>query len=117
MLPPAEGEDDGAGTKPQNKVEKVTAAGRDMADGVYDLRPYRAGDSLKQIHWKLTARVGELTVREPLGATYCATRPGQSCRGSRCAAAGAALRSDCRKTAAHHDPPQDRRPGHGTGVY
>lgn len=71
VLPPAEGEDDGAGTKPQNKVEKVTAAGRDMADGVYDLRPYRAGDSLKQIHWKLTARVGELTVREPLGATYC----------------------------------------------
>ena len=40
VLPPAEGEDDGAGTKPQNKVEKVTAAGHDMADGVYDLRPY-----------------------------------------------------------------------------
>lgn len=76
VLPPAEGEDDGAGTKPQNKVEKVTAAGRDMADGVYDLRPYRAGDSLKQIHWKLTARVGELTVREPLGATYCADPAG-----------------------------------------
>ena len=70
VLPPAEGEDDGAGTKPQNCAEKVTAAGCDLTDGVYDLRPYRAGDSPKLIHWKLTARVGELTVREPLGATY-----------------------------------------------
>ena len=74
MLAPGQRAD--LGTKPQNKVEKVTAAGHDMADGVYDLRPYRAGDSLKQIHWKLTARVGELTVREPLGATYCADPAG-----------------------------------------
>ena len=70
VLPPAEGEDNGAGNNPQNKTEAQTTAGHDMADGVYDLRPYRMGDSLKQIHWKLTARVGELTVREPLGATY-----------------------------------------------
>ena len=76
VLPPAEGEADGTGTKPQNNVEKETAAGRDMADGVYDLRPYRAGDAIKQIHWKLTARVGELTVREPLGATYRADPAG-----------------------------------------
>ena len=76
VLPPAEGEDDGAGTKPQNCAEKVTAAGCDLTDGVYDLRPYRAGDSPKLIHWKLTARVGELTVREPLGATYRADPAG-----------------------------------------
>lgn len=47
-----------------------------MTDGVYDLRPYRAGDSPKLLHWKLTARVGELTVREPLGATYRADPAG-----------------------------------------
>lgn len=76
VLPPAEGEDTGAGNKPQNKTEAQTSSGHDMADGVYDLRPYRMGDSLKQIHWKLTARVGELTVREPLGATYRADPAG-----------------------------------------
>ena len=76
VLPPAEGEDTGAGNNPQNKTEAQTSSGHDMADGVYDLRPYRMGDSLKQIHWKLTARVGELTVREPLGATYRADPAG-----------------------------------------
>lgn len=76
VLPPAEGEDNGAGSNPQNKTEAQTSSGHDMADGVYDLRPYRMGDSLKQIHWKLTARVGELTVREPLGATYRADPAG-----------------------------------------
>ena len=76
VLPPAEGEDSGMGSNPQNKTEAQTTAGHDMADGVYDLRPYRMGDSLKQIHWKLTARVGELTVREPLGATYRADPAG-----------------------------------------
>ena len=76
VLPPAEGEDGGTGSNPQNKTEAQTTAGHDMADGVYDLRPYRMGDSLKQIHWKLTARVGELTVREPLGATYRADPAG-----------------------------------------
>ena len=79
VLPPAEGEDDGAGTKPQNCAEKVTAAGCDLTDGVYDLRPYRAGDSPKLIHWKLTARVGELTVREPLGAAYRGPTRRSSC--------------------------------------
>ena len=76
VLPPAEGEDNGVGSNPQNKTEAQTSSGHDMADGVYDLRPYRMGDSLKQIHWKLTARVGELTVREPLGATYRADPAG-----------------------------------------
>lgn len=70
VLPPAEGADDGAGTTPRNHAEQKSCAGQDIADGVYDLRPYRAGDPLKQIHWKLTAKVGELTVREPLGTVY-----------------------------------------------
>ena len=32
---------------------------------VFGLRNYRPGDSLKQIHWKLTAKTGGLTVRIP----------------------------------------------------
>lgn len=76
MLPPAEGEADGAGNTPQNRAEQESRAGQDIADGVYDLRPYRVGDPLKQIHWKLTAKVDELTVREPLGTTYRADPAG-----------------------------------------
>lgn len=30
-----------------------------------DVREYRAGDSLRAVHWKLTARLGKLLVREP----------------------------------------------------
>lgn len=32
----------------------------------YELRPYRPGDSLHQIHWKLTAKTGKLILREPM---------------------------------------------------
>ena len=32
----------------------------------YDLRPYRAGDQLRNVHWKLSAKVDSLMVREPL---------------------------------------------------
>lgn len=76
VLPPAEGEADGAGNTPQNRAEQESRAGQDIADGVYDLRPYRVGDSLKKIHWKLTAKVDELIVREPLGMTYRADPAG-----------------------------------------
>ena len=30
----------------------------------YELRPYHPGDSLNRVHWKLSAKVGALTVRE-----------------------------------------------------
>lgn len=42
--------------------------------GGYDLREYRTGDSLKQVHWKLSAKLNRLLVREPLTA---GTAPGQ----------------------------------------
>lgn len=32
----------------------------------YDLRPYRLGDQIRSIHWKLSAKVGSLIVREPM---------------------------------------------------
>lgn len=32
----------------------------------HELRLYRPGDSLNQVHWKLTAKTGQLTIREPL---------------------------------------------------
>lgn len=31
----------------------------------YELRPYREGDSLRMIHWKMTAKRDELVTREP----------------------------------------------------
>lgn len=42
----------------------------------YELRPYRQGDSLNTVHWKLSAKTGSLTVREtmePLRETACVT--------------------------------------------
>ena len=32
----------------------------------HELRLYRPGDSLNQVHWKLTAKTGKLTIREPM---------------------------------------------------
>ena len=32
----------------------------------HELRPYRPGDGLNQIHWKLTAKVGQPIIREPM---------------------------------------------------
>lgn len=32
----------------------------------HELRLYRPGDSMNQVHWKLTAKTGKLTVREPM---------------------------------------------------
>ena len=32
---------------------------------LHEMRLYRPGDSLNQVHWKLTAKTGKLTVREP----------------------------------------------------
>jgi uncharacterized protein (DUF58 family) len=48
----------------------VASVTRPKAGGGYsenhDLRLYRPGDSLRQIHWKLSAKSGKLMVREPL---------------------------------------------------
>lgn len=38
--------------------------GQDLSE-VFELRDYRGGDSMRAVHWKLTARFDELMVREP----------------------------------------------------
>jgi hypothetical protein len=48
----------------------LTQAWRPKAGGGFsenhELRLYRPGDSLQQIHWKLSAKTGNLILREPL---------------------------------------------------
>ena len=39
--------------------------GRTVFGETYELRPYREGDSLRMIHWKMTAKRDELVTREP----------------------------------------------------
>lgn len=49
----------------QAKAAYIGAIGedRDMMEG-YEIRDYRAGDSLHRVHWKLTARTDELQIRD-----------------------------------------------------
>ena len=62
----------------QKLPEKSTAGGtsRPKRGGGFseehDLRQYRPGDDLRQIHWKLTAKTGSYVVREPLEQLYSA---------------------------------------------
>ena len=53
--------------------EKMMEASLGYDPGLYQgIRPYRDGDSMKQIHWKLTEKTGELMVKElglPMGRT------------------------------------------------
>lgn len=39
--------------------------GKTLFGETYELRPYREGDSLRMIHWKMTAKRDELVTREP----------------------------------------------------
>lgn len=53
---------------PQPKLYMATAWRPKPGGGFsenYDLRQYRPGDNLRQIHWKLVAKTGDLIFREP----------------------------------------------------
>ena len=41
---------------------------RGKEDGTGDIRPYRPGDPVRRIHWKLSAKKGELLIRETQAA-------------------------------------------------
>ena len=48
----------------------------------HELRLYRPGDNLKQIHWKLSAKTGKLVLREPMEALRGAAMLTMVLRGS-----------------------------------
>lgn len=53
----------GRGKDEQDASQLPEAAG----DVTKTVRPYRSGDAMRQIHWKTTARTGQLAVRESEG--------------------------------------------------
>lgn len=51
---------------PEGAGVSIPQPGRKTVFGEnYELRPYREGDSLRMIHWKMTAKRDELVTREP----------------------------------------------------
>lgn len=48
----------------------VTEGKRQIPNGDYELRDYRAGDPLRSVHWKLSTKRDELVVREWQGACH-----------------------------------------------
>lgn len=53
---------------PLPELPEPLAAGRDRTRGEdYELREYRPGDPIRDIHWKLSSKRGELVVRERQG--------------------------------------------------
>ena len=54
-----------AGRRPVRELEAAAAAPRAGAGNeMFGIREYRAGDALRRIHWRSSARRGELVVRE-----------------------------------------------------
>ena len=58
----------GADEQPDPDADGTQESDRSVLGGSYDLREYREGDSLKQVHWKLSAKLSKLLIREPLAA-------------------------------------------------
>lgn len=50
-------------TVPESETYSTVKPGDDPSE-VFDIRPYREGDRLRSIHWKLSARLGKLMTRE-----------------------------------------------------
>lgn len=58
----------GSDTQPDPDADGMQESDRSVLGGNYDVREYREGDSLKQVHWKLSAKLNRLLIREPLAA-------------------------------------------------
>ena len=56
----------GSDTQPDPDADGMQESDRSVLGGNYDVREYREGDSLKQVHWKLSAKLNRLLIREPL---------------------------------------------------
>lgn len=56
----------GSDTQPDPDADGTQESDRSVLGGSYDVREYREGDSLKQVHWKLSAKLNRLLIREPL---------------------------------------------------
>lgn len=56
--------------RPEDLEQRLSRSWRPKYGGGFaeqhELRLFRPGDSLNQVHWKLTAKTGKLTVREPM---------------------------------------------------
>ena len=74
MLPAAAAGKAKAETAPDEDGDEADT--RAALGGSYELREYRDGDTLKQVHWKLSAKLDRLMVREPLTALRAALTPG-----------------------------------------
>ena len=64
----SETEHDNVGVESAHRLEESAEGGARLAAHSYrsqKLRPYREGDSLRMIHWKMTAKRDELVTREP----------------------------------------------------
>ena len=59
-------------TLPQDLQQGITPSWKPKSGGGYaenhELRLYRPGDNLNQVHWKLSAKTGDLIIREPMEA-------------------------------------------------
>lgn len=66
VLPSVPPDTDAAGGGWQRTGEGETSAQRpgDDPGDTYDIRPFRAGDALRRVHWKLSAKTDELMVRD-----------------------------------------------------
>jgi len=55
---------------PEEPIRQLNVSWKPKASGGFaenhELRPYRPGDSLNQIHWKLSAKTGELILRQSM---------------------------------------------------
>ena len=65
VLPPLSQEEANANLSGGGEDDSAVSQGHtDEPGGSYELRVYREGEPLRNVHWKLTAKTGELMVRE-----------------------------------------------------
>lgn len=64
VLPRLDGEEDGIYAASGSGEDAAGLGKTDELGDTYELRTYREGEPLRNVHWKVTAKTGELMVRE-----------------------------------------------------